>query len=229
MKKMIMLAILLSVATLGVAQEKETRKLDDFSSIEVGEAIELIITQGDKNEAVIEVDDIDLDDVITEVRGSELNIERKNSNRNNSNNRGEVVVRLTYKEIDEISVNSAASVFSKSIIKAKEFELNASSAGQMELELEVEELQVEVSSAGNVEVAGTCSSLDLEVSSAGRYEGYDLVCTTIKAEASSGGSGEVFVKNRLDADAGSGGAIYYKGDPDKVLADSNLGGRIQKR
>ncbi len=221
--------MLLSTTMIGVAQEKETRKFDDFSSIEVGEAIELIITQGDKNEAVVEVDDIDLDDVITEIRGSELNIERKNSNRNNSNNRGEVVVRLTYKNIDEISVSSAASVFSKSKIKTDDFEVNASSAGRIELDLDVSDLEVNVSSAGSIELSGTCASLDLDASSAGKFEGYDLMCGAIKADVSSGGSGEVSVKERLEVDAGTGGSLYYKGDPDKVLADSNLGGRIQKR
>lgn len=224
-----MLAVGLSVAMIGLAQEKETRKLEDFSSIEVGEAIELIITQGDKNEAVVEVDDIDLVEVITEIRGSELNIERDSRGRNNTNNRGEVVVRLTYKNIDEISVNSAASVFSKSKIKARDFEASASSAGRMELELDVTDLEVNVSSAGSIELSGTCASMDLDASSAGKFEGYDLVCGTIKADVSSGGSGEVSVNDRLEVDAGTGGVLYYKGDPDKVLADSNLGGRIQKR
>lgn len=224
-----MLMMLLSITMVGVAQEKETRKFDNFSSIEVGEAIELIITQGDRNEAVVEVDDIDLDEVITEIRGSELNIERKNSNRNNSNNRGDVVVRLTYKSIDEVSVSSAASVYSKSNIKADDFEVNASSAGRMELDLDVTDLEVNVSSAGSIELSGTCASLDLDASSAGKFEGYDLMCGAIKADVSSGGSGEVSVKERLEVDAGTGGSLYYKGDPDKVLADSNLGGRIQKR
>ncbi|SMD39007.1 Putative auto-transporter adhesin, head GIN domain [Reichenbachiella faecimaris] len=219
----------LSITMVGMAQEKETRKLENFNSIEVAEAIELIITQGDKNEVVIEVDDIDLDEVITEIRGSELNIERDSRGRNNNNSRGEVVVRLTYKSIDEISVNSAASVFSKSKIKASDFEVNASSAGRIELELDVTDLEVNVSSAGSIELSGTCASMDLDASSAGKFEGYDLICGAIKADVSSGGSGEVSVSDRLEVDAGTGGSLYYKGDPDKVLADSNLGGRIQKR
>lgn len=219
----------LSMTLLGIAQEKETRSLDDFSSIEVGEAIELIITQGDKNEAIVEVDGVELDDVVTDVRGSQLKIERANTGRNNNNSRGEVVIRLTYKSIDEISVSSAASVFSKSKIKADNFELKASSAGQMELDLDVADLEVDVSSAGSIEVSGTCTSLDLDASSAGRFEGYDLVCGAIKADMSSGGTGEVSVKDRLEVDAGTGGALYYKGNPDKVLADTNLGGRVQRR
>ncbi|MEP2026894.1 MAG: head GIN domain-containing protein [Reichenbachiella sp.] len=229
MKKIIMLMAFLSGTLLGIAQNKETRNLEIFNSIEVGEAIELIITQGDKNEAIVEVDNVDLDEVITEIRGSELNIERDSRGKNNTNNKGEVVIRLTYKNIDEISVNSAASVFSKSKIKAEEFEVNASSAGTMELELEVADLEVDVSSAGSIELSGTCTSMDLDASSAGNFDGYDLVCSTIKADMSSGGSGRVSVKDRLEVDAGTGGSLYYKGDPEKVLADSNLGGRIQKR
>lgn len=229
MKNIFMLTAFSFLAFLAKAQEKETRSLDNFTAIEVSEAIELIIIQGNKNEAIVEVDDIDLEDVVTEVRGSELNIERRNNLRNNTNNRGEVVVRLTYKNLDELSVNSAASVFSKSVIKATDFEINASSAGNAELELEVTELEVNVSSAGSLEVSGTCSSMDLDASSAGRFDGYDLICGSIKADVSSGGSGEVSVKKKLEVDAGTGGSLYYKGDPDKVLADTNLGGRVQRR
>ncbi|MEO9967105.1 MAG: head GIN domain-containing protein [Reichenbachiella sp.] len=230
MKKIMILSMLTALTFGAFAQETETRQFDNFSAIEVGTAIELIITQGNTNEAIVEVNDIDLEDVITEVRGSELNIKRRSrNNTNNTNNRGEVVVRLTYKSIDELSVNSAASIYSKSVIKATDFELNASSAGNAELELDVTDLRVKVSSAGSLELSGTCASMDLDASSAGKLDGYDLVCGAIKADVSSGGSGRVSVKDKLEVDAGTGGSLYYKGDPDKVLADTNLGGRVQKR
>lgn len=229
MKHILTIFSFLFVATSGFAQQIETRSLEDFSAIEVSEAIELIMTQGNKNEIVVEVNDIKLDDVITEVRGSELNIERRSYGRNNSNNRGEVVVRLTYKSIDELSVSSAASVFTKSVIKSDNFELKVSSAGTARLEFDVTDLEVDISSAGSVDVSGTCASLDLEASSAGKFEGYDLECGAIVADVSSGGSGEVFANKSLVVDAGTGGSLYYKGDPDKVNADTNLGGRVRKR
>lgn len=229
MKHILTIFSFLFVASLATAQQTETRSLEDFTAIEVSEAIELIMTQGNKNEAVVEVNDIDLDEVITEVRGSELNIERRSNRRGNSNNRGEVVVRLTYKSIDELSISSAASVFTKSVIKAKSFELQVSSAGSARLELDVTDLEVDVSSAGSADVSGTCASMDLDASSAGRFEGYDLQCGAIVADVSSGGSGEVNVSESLVVDAGTGGSLYYKGDPNKVNADTNLGGRVRKR
>lgn len=229
MKQILTLVAFLLLGFQGVAQEKETRNLEKFTAIQVSEAIELIITKGSKNEAVVEVDDIDLDDVVTEIRGSELKIERRNDGRNNNNNRGEVVVRLTYMELSELSVNSAASVFSKSLIKADDFEIDISSAGSARLELDVTDLEVDISSAGTLEISGTCASMDLDASSAGRFDGYDLTCGNIKADVSSGGSGEVSVKDRLIVDAGSGGSLYYKGDPNKVIANSNLGGRVKRR
>lgn len=230
MKHILALSLLVFPAFLGHAQQSETRSLDSFVAIEVGEAIELIMTKGNKNEAVIEVDDISLDEVVTEVRGSELKIERESGNNRYNNNRsGQVVIRLTYMELDELSVNSAASVYSKSVIKVDKFKVRISSAGTAELELDVTDLDAEVSSAGTLEVSGKCASMDLDGSSAGRFEGYDLICGAIDADMSSGGSGEVFVKNKLKVDAGTGGSLYYKGDPEKVLADTNLGGRVQRR
>ena len=52
------LVIILALATAVIAQQTETRKLDNFSAISVGEAIELVLVPGNKNEAKIKADTI---------------------------------------------------------------------------------------------------------------------------------------------------------------------------
>ena len=61
------------------AQETETRSLANFSELSVGEAISVVLIPGTKNEAVIKVRNIDLEDVETNVSGGRLKIELSGS------------------------------------------------------------------------------------------------------------------------------------------------------
>ena len=100
------LCFLLVAATIhATAQSKEDRKLSSFDRLSVGEAITVYLEQGSSESATVEVSGADLDDVVTEVSGSRLKIEMEN----NRNYRDvEVTVYVTYRNLDELSVSSAA-------------------------------------------------------------------------------------------------------------------------
>ena len=70
------LAILLLVGftTVANAQDREERSLDSFSSLKVGESINVTLEKGSSERAIVEVRGIDLEDVHTEVRGDRLRI-----------------------------------------------------------------------------------------------------------------------------------------------------------
>jgi len=204
------------------AQETETRSLSNFSEVSVGEAITVILVPGSKNEAVLKVKNIDLDDVLTNVSGSRLKIELKGNNHRNT----DVEVTLTYKSIDAISVSSAADVFTRGPIKSASLEISVSSAGDAELDIVAEEVEVDVSSAGDLVLTGVTASQRASVSSAGDYDAYDLKCDEAYVRTSSAGSARVNASKKIDAKASSGGSIRYKGNPDKVYVSSNSGGDV---
>ena len=70
MKKSIVLFVFvastaLMSATLSAQSDTEVRDLDAFSEVSVSAGINLHLINGNENKAVIEVDDIDLDDVVS--------------------------------------------------------------------------------------------------------------------------------------------------------------------
>lgn len=209
------------------AQQKETRSLASFSEISVSEAIEVELIRGNKEEAVVEVDGTDLEDIVTEVRGDRLEIEMRDRERYTYRN-VDVKVYLTYREIEEIDVSSAADVYSKDILSTDELDIEVSSAGDVDLEIDVEVLDVKVSSAGDVELSGKAKRQFVKVSSSGDYDAYDLVSEDADVDASSSGDAMIYVSGTLEADASSAGKVYYKGDPERVYADSSSGGKVRK-
>ena len=68
MKKLTAILFLVTAAAISAfGQNTETRSLDNFSAISVGEAIKLVLIPGNKNEARITATNVDLDEIETRV------------------------------------------------------------------------------------------------------------------------------------------------------------------
>ena len=166
MNKLFVFIILLTGSALSViAQETETRSLSDFSEVTVGEAIKVTLIPGNKNEAVVEVRNIDLEDVETDVRGNSLKIELSGNRYRDI----DVAITLTYKSIEAISVSSAADVVTKGAIKSASLDISVSSAANADLDIVADKIDVDVSSSGELRLSGKSSSQRVSVSSAGDY------------------------------------------------------------
>lgn len=217
------LAIALSLFTTGsYGQQTENRQLSSFSAISVGEAINVYLIPGSSESAKVTADGLDLDEVLTEVKGNRLKIHLEENNYRNI----DVKVWVTYRTLNSIEVSSAASVKTEGVLSTSSLSVDASSAGGGNLEIDVEELDVEVSSSADLEIRGKSDMGEVSVSSAGRFEGYELIWSEVEVNASSAGTARVKVTKRLDAKASSAGTIRYKGNPE-VYEDESSGGSIR--
>jgi len=227
MKQVGIIFLFVLTACVSFAQESvsETRPLGKFSAIRVGEAIDLYIKKGDKESAKVEVQNVKLSDVLTEVSGSSLRIQMRSGN---YSGRRTVKVYVTYVSIEKLMASSASSVFSEGILKASNLDITAASAANVELQVDAENLTVDVASAGDITLEGKARNLSVEASSAGSVDAYNLECEKVDATVSSAGSAKVNVTKTLNAEASSGGSIRYRGNPTNTNTDSSSGGSVKK-
>ncbi len=223
-KGILLLTALYLICFAATAQNTETRKIDNFSAVSVGEAIKVVLVPANTNEAKIVARNIDLEDINTEVSSDKLKIELKGNRYRNI----DVKIELKYKSINNLVVSSAANVTTDGPLKSNKLDLKVSSAGSARLEIETDDLDLDISSSGDLELEGSARSQRVEVSSAGDYEGYDLVSETAYVRASSAGSARVNVSKEIDAKASSAGSIKFKGNPEKVYLSSSSGGSTSK-
>ena len=224
LKQIVILSFIFQTG-LAVAQREE-RSLSSFNKIRVGQAVELELIKGTTEKAVVEISgSIDLDEVITEVRGETLKI---GIDRDRIRGSIDVRVILTYKSLRGISISSAADVYARETINGDDFFVDVSSAGSGELDLNVSSLELEASSAGSIEISGKSKYLNVSVSSAGSIRAYDLDTEEADVRASSAGSVKISVSKQIDARASSGGSIRYKGNPDKEYTNSSSGGSVRR-
>lgn len=225
MKKVGILLVLVLAAFGVFAQQSETRSLDKFNGIRVGEAIDVYLKKGDKESAKVEVDGVKLSDVLTEVAGSYLRIHMRSGNYRGQRS---VKVYVTYVSIEKINASSASTVISEGTMKATSLDLGASSAANIELIVEAETVTADVGSAADIRIEGKAKNLRIEASSAGTVDAYDLECENVEASASSAGSARVNVSKSIDARASSGGSIRYRGNPTNTNTGSSSGGSVKK-
>lgn len=226
MKQVGILLILVLIACSTFAQQTETRSLEKFSGVRVGEAIDLYLKKGDKESAKVEVEGVKLTDVITEISGNYLRVHMRSGN---YQGRRTVKVYVTYvSNIERIGASSAASVFSEGLIKTNTLDISANSAANVELSVEAETVRVDVGSAGDVTIEGKAKNFSVEASSAGSVDAYNFECEKVEATVSSAGSAKVNVTKSLDAEASSGGSVRYRGNPTNTNTDSSSGGSVKK-
>jgi hypothetical protein len=225
MKQVGIIVLFVLVAFGAIAQQSETRQVGSFRGIRVGEAIDVYIKKGDKESVKVEVENVSLSDVLTEVAGSNLRIHMRDGNY-----RGKRVVKVyvTYVGIERISASSASSVFSEGTVKAGSLDITAASAANVELSVDADNVTVDVASAGDITLEGKAKSLSVEASSAGSVDAYNLECERVDAVVSSAGSAKVNVTKSLNAEASSGGSIRYRGNPTNTNTDSSSGGSVKR-
>ncbi|HEY0744256.1 MAG TPA: head GIN domain-containing protein [Chryseosolibacter sp.] len=222
--KKVLIVLLACIASVVFAQESETRNLESFTGVKVSEGISVYLKKGDKETARVEVTGTKASNVITEISGSYLKVHMRDGNYRNANAK----VYVTYVSLDKLYASSAGNIYSSETIKGNDMEINASSAGTIEVVVEAGRLEASASSAGDVEIKGKARNVIVDASSAGEVDAYDLEADDAEIEASSAGAVKISVKSGLDARASSGGSIRYRGNPDKSNTTSSSGGSVKK-
>lgn len=226
LRKIKITMVMLLLAVFAYAQDNETRDLSNFTEISVAEGVEVIAEKGTENSVEIVTRRIDLDRVITEVRGGKLSIQINNK-WYRSTPKNDVKIKLTYTdELERIKVNTGAELLIKGEIKGKRLDINTSTSGMVELKVAVEFLDMSASTSGRIEVEGTSEELEAGASTGGTIYAYDVTSKEVSAKASTGGDIRVNAEDYLRGRASTGGSVYYKGRP-KTSMNSSTGGSVR--
>lgn len=189
--------------------KKETRDVSNFTGIDVGGAFEVILVKSSKEKVVLEIDENLLQYVTTRVSGGILRIDNERDFRNPT----ELKVTIYYKNINEIDISGAASLFSQDVLKTKDLEIEASGASDIELKLEVETLEADFSGASKVEFSGTADSVEIEASGATVYKALELQTKSCEIEASGAAVARIWATESLGLRASGASSVRYKGSP----------------
>ena len=216
--------IILSSLFSSYAQEKETRDMESFNKISVLGNFHVILEEGNENRAVIKSDDLELENIITEVESNMLKIRTRTEFRKYR----EIVVYVTYKHVRKISSSAGAKVTGESVLKSEFLDISASAGGFVELEVLCDELELGSGQGSECKISGKVSTLDCSTNTGGIIDARELTSQTCYARSNTGGIANVYVTHKLKANANTGGIVNYKGNPGEVAVNTSIGGSVSK-
>ena len=197
----------------------------DFKSIEVNNAIEVVIEQSDKTEIVVEADDNLQKHITTKVENGTLII---SCDKNSFSNMKSKKVRVKMPVIDELEATSGSTITSKNILKGENIRLNTSSAAAIDISIESDNITCDSSSGSNITINGKALQIKTTASSGSEINADALLANEVSADVSSGASISVHPIVSLNAQASSGGNITYDIQPKSIQKNTSSGGSISQ-
>lgn len=201
----------------------QLRKVGSFDKVKAAKGINVTLIEADKEEVDVHIKNAEVSDVITEVKNRKLIIKMKTKIYKNM----AVQVYVKYKRLREIEAGSGATIDVENTIYAESLNLRGGTDSNLLLDIDVNTLEVN-GSACKIELEGKAKYQDVNIGTGGKYLAFNLESKEVYAKAILGSVLEVSVEDKLSGTAGSGGVVYYKGEPEKIEKKENTGGKIKK-
>ncbi len=219
MKKLIGAIVFIAFFTNLAAQDTKTqnRNIGTFNEIYAGKGVNVTLIEGDKEKVRIEIENADVTDVITNIKGRKLEIKLKTKIYKDMS----VMVYVTYKSLLSISTGTGAFIESNNTIYAENLELKAGTGSTIILDVDTKNIQTSLSSS-KVELVGKTEFQSVSCSTGGKYIADQLSSNEAYVKVSTGGTAWVQATDKLDAQTSTGGKISYIGNPKELITKGNV-------
>ncbi|MDO9255205.1 MAG: head GIN domain-containing protein [Bacteroidales bacterium] len=214
----------------------QERQVPAFEAIKVGCAINLYISQGDKQIVKVVTDENLQDRITTKVTNGTLSLSC-----DNIKDASKMNVYVTAVNLSKIDASSASKVTGETVLKSEVFGLYTSGAAKTTLTIETgtfnnetsgaannilsltaKTVNTEVSGAGNLSLKGSAENHKTEVSGAGSLKALEFITDNTDANVSGAGNAKIMARKLLKADLSGVGNITYF-DKDNVKKISKQG------
>ncbi len=195
---------------------------EEFSSIDVNSAIEVILEQSNDKFVSVEADENLQKLIDTKVENGVLKIEPNKSI--NASKKVKIIIRMP--KIEGLQASSSSKIIGNGTFKGDAISIDASSAAEVDVKLEYDDIILDTSSSGHIKTKGISLKLEISASSASQIEANELLVNEVTADVSSGGNIKIHPIVSLNGSASSGGSIRYDIEPKSITKDESSGGKV---
>lgn len=222
--KLSFIVLISTLALTSFAQQREDRNVGDFTKIEVGYGIDLVLTQGNSRDVEVTAPDDVIDKVITEVNGITLEIKMKKGKSSWSWGKKDenISVAITMPELEGIAASGGSNVEARGTFRGDHLEIESSGGSDIELEIQYNSLACNSSGGSDVTLDGQVKEIRVTASGGSDIEAKQLEVSEVCNVTASGGSDtHLTVNGDLDVVASGASDVYIYGDPRTVRQSSS--------
>ncbi len=206
-------ASLASAVTGSGKMTSETRAVTGEHGVELASVGGLIITQGDKEELVIEAEDNLVPLIESDVNKDGVLVLRFKDHENIRPTKN-ITYRLTVKNLDRITLTGSGTIDSDHLTADRE-QIRLPGSGDIRIgRLDAGEVSVKVEGSGKVALSGGgARTQKLDIAGSGEYEASEFKTGTAEASISGSGAARLNARETLDVSISGSGEVSYTGDP----------------
>jgi hypothetical protein len=221
-------SLLILFSVVSVQAQKKSVDVGNFTKLSFGVAGTVYLSQGSKNEVVIEADNDTMEKIEVVQDGDRLKIRMRRSSGWGNWNADKITAYVTMKTIEDISVSGSGKLIGKTPIEGGDVDLDVSGSGSIEMDLRAEDVNIDISGSGSVALNGNSDKVDIDISGSGKVKAEEFVVNVCEAQISGSGSCYITANKEIDAQISGSGTIYYHGSPDRVSSHSSGSGKVKK-
>jgi hypothetical protein len=237
MKHLFQIAFFLIITFSAAAQKQfvvdadaEVRIISgSFTGVRVSNGIQLYLSKADVEVVAISAREKSYRDAIkTEIENGELHIFYDGARSWNGRSQ-KLSVYVAYKNLEQITVSSAANVIIAGTMELPLLNIKLSGASDFKGLINIADLNVKCSGASDMKLSGTAKKMNIECSGASDVNAYNLVVENCTVKAS--GASDVFITASKEIITNASGAsnIFYKGDAELKEKNSSGASTIAKK
>ena len=228
-----LIALLFAVVLLGQRTfndpNAEVRNVSNFKGVRVATGIQLVLTQGETEAVAISAGSEEAKGrVVTEVEDGVLKIyiETKGLVLNFKKFKKPVKAWVSIKTVEKLAVSSGARMEIEGTVKADVLDLKVTSGSEFKGKIDVSLLNIDQGSGSDAWISGVAQKITASAGSGSELHAYDLITEKADVKVNSGASVQLTVNKEINATAGSGGEVSYKGNAEKRDVRTNSGGSV---
>ena len=215
-------AVLIFISVNLSAQNKVVRDISPFDKVKISDDLKIIFKKADKERITIVANGIGYDKIVTESSGRQLKIKVKTGIFKES----DVRIEIEYVKLRSIDASNKADIRFQEVLTGDELKLKATSNAVINVEVDVAAVKASLSNGGRIEISGKADLQEVDANLGSKYNAFEFETENGYIKSNTNSNVVVWVKNRLEATAGSKSILKYKGKPVEVKSSTNLGGKI---
>ena len=192
----------------------QERGVSSFKKVSLNGFGRLTIKQGPKESLEVRTNERIIDNINIQVINDTLNIGQKNQwafwdfliNK-------DVDFYLTVKDLNEITVSGAGSVYASSLT-LNDLKLTINGSGSDNLNLTAIKIDSNISGSGNITFSGKTIDQNLTITGSGDYKSNDLSSKFTEITINGSGNVKVNVDTKLKVNISGSGNVLYLGNPE---------------
>lgn len=204
------------------------KDLEDFDSLSFSHGFHADITQGDTFNVELDVDDVFLDVLFIEKRGTAVHFGLDTEGKPRQSRSGHLKATITMPDLKALAVSSGGHASLNGFDFDHNFAVSVSGGGHITGDMHCGDLAADISGGSRMEMAGVGDDIKLNASGGAKVELSAFAAENAMVNASGGSKVYLNIDGKLYANASGGSKIIYQGEASVSGVSTSGGSKVTR-